>query len=172
MNTHLRFLTLIATLAIAAAPLVHAQLTVGNVRAAQRAGTELVDIDYDITGASNSVTVLLEISSDGGGTWTVPATSLSGAVWSNITPGTNLRITWDAGADWNGQTSAQTHFRITVTMSDPDFALIPAASFIIGDTLDGLSDAPPHTVNVSAFYMQILTFEPNPGFFSHNTRES
>jgi formylglycine-generating enzyme required for sulfatase activity len=35
----------------------------------------------------------------------------------------------------------------------PDLALIPAGSFTMGDNLDGLSDAPVVTVNVSAFYM-------------------
>jgi formylglycine-generating enzyme required for sulfatase activity len=34
-----------------------------------------------------------------------------------------------------------------------DFALIPGGSFQMGDALDGMSDAPVVTVNVSAFYM-------------------
>ena len=33
------------------------------------------------------------------------------------------------------------------------FYVIPAGSFTMGDALDGLSDAPTHTVTVSAFYM-------------------
>jgi len=149
--------SLLTALMLAAAPAVSAQITAGNVRAAQRAGTKLVDIDYDVTGIATSVTVILEISSDGGTTWAVPATTLSGAIGSNITPGGNLRITWNAGQDWNNQTSAQTRFRVRVSDGLPDstvFALIPAGSFTMGDTLDGISDGPPHTVNVSAFYMQ------------------
>jgi len=35
------------------------------------------------------------------------------------------------------------------------FALIPAGTFTMGDSLDGDGDATPHQVNVSAFYMQI-----------------
>ncbi|MCX6878807.1 MAG: SUMF1/EgtB/PvdO family nonheme iron enzyme [Verrucomicrobia bacterium] len=34
------------------------------------------------------------------------------------------------------------------------FSLIPAGDFTMGNTLDGDSNAPPHMVNVSAFYMQ------------------
>jgi hypothetical protein len=34
----------------------------------------------------------------------VPATILTCQAGINITPGTDLRITWDAGADWNDQT--------------------------------------------------------------------
>ena len=35
-----------------------------------------------------------------------------------------------------------------------DFALIPAGSFMMGDALDGLTNAPQHTVNMSAYCMQ------------------
>jgi len=35
-----------------------------------------------------------------------------------------------------------------------EFALIPAGDFMMGDALDGDKDAPPHQVNVSAFFMQ------------------
>jgi formylglycine-generating enzyme required for sulfatase activity len=150
-------LTLLVALAIAAAPALHAQITAGNVRAAQRAGTKLVDIDYDVTGIATPVTVWLEISSDGGTTWSVPATALTGAVGANVTPGTNLRVTWNAGLDWNNQTSAQTKFRIRASDLLPDladFSVIPSGNFTMGDTLDGMTDAPPHVVNVSAFYMQ------------------
>ena len=157
MRTPLRLTTLLAALALAIAPAARAQITAGNVRAAQRPGTKLVDIDYDISGIATPCTVLLEISSDGGTTWAVPATTLSGAVGNNITPGPNLRITWNAGMDWNNQTSAQTRFRLKVSDLLPDltdFAVVPGGNFTMGDTLDGLTDAPPHTVNVSAFYMQ------------------
>ena len=45
---------------------------------------------------------------------------------------------------------------VTVTVGDStpnDMALIPAGSFTMGDSLDGDFDAPPVTVNVSAFFM-------------------
>ncbi|MCX6876154.1 MAG: SUMF1/EgtB/PvdO family nonheme iron enzyme [Verrucomicrobia bacterium] len=151
-----RFLPLLAALALAAAP-AQAQITVGNVRAAQRAGTKLVDIDYDVTGIATPVIVALEISADGGTTWAVPTTIITGAVGANVTPGSNLRITWNVGADWNNQTSALTRFRLKVSDGMPplaDFAVIPAGNFSMGDPLDGMTDASPHTVSVSAFYMQ------------------
>lgn len=130
---------------------------VGNVRAAQRPGTKLVDIDYDLTHTVNPVYVTLEISADGGTTWAVPATALTGAVGANVMPGNNLRITWNAGTDWNNQISPNVKFRLRVSEPLPeqtDFALVPAGEFTMGDSLDGLTNAPPHTVNLSAFYMQ------------------
>ena len=59
------FLSLLVTLALAEASVAQAQIILGNVRAAQRSDTELVDIDYDITGIATPVAVTLEISSDG-----------------------------------------------------------------------------------------------------------
>ena len=42
----------------------------------------------------------------------------------------------------------------TVTVTTPtEMALIPAGNFTMGDSLDGISDAPQVTVNVSAFFM-------------------
>jgi hypothetical protein len=156
MKTKL-FRSLAAAWLFLAAPAAFAQITVGNVRAAQRVGTKLVDIDYDLTGLATPCYVWLDISGDGGSTWAVAATTLTGAVGANVTPGTNLRITWNAGVDWNGVMSPQTRFRIRASDGLPDlenFAAIPAGSFQMGDALDGLPDAPVHTVNVSEFYMQ------------------
>jgi len=167
MNTKLKsiiafrsFAALLAALALAATPAGQAQITVGNVRAAQRSGTKLVDIVYDVTGVTTPVSVSLQISADGGTTWNVPVASASGAVGSNVTPGANLRITWNAGADWNNLTTTQMCFRIQVGNAPTDFALIPDGDFTMGDTLtlDAAADAPPdapvHTVAVSAFSMQ------------------
>ena len=147
------FLILPCAVALLWAPVASAQLAAGNIRPAQRAGSKLVDIDYDVIGTSAPVSVSLQGSADGGSTWTLPVTSLTGAVGSNVTPGSNLRITWNAGADWNQQVSTQTKFRISVSDVPPlpGFALIPAGVFTMGDALDGGGDA--HTVNVSAFYM-------------------
>ena len=150
-----RFVPVVAALAFCIASVQGAPV-ITNPAAAQRPGTKLVDIDYNLTGTTNPVYMTLDIS-DGGTTWSIPATALTGAVGANIMPGTGLRITWDAGVDWNNQVSSQMQFRLKGSEMLPeqaDFALVPAGTFTMGDALDGDSDAPPHTVNVSAFYMQ------------------
>ncbi|MCB1229076.1 MAG: SUMF1/EgtB/PvdO family nonheme iron enzyme [Verrucomicrobiae bacterium] len=136
---------------------VSADPNISNVRAAQREGTNLVDIYYDLSGGTLPLSVSVEISSDNGVTYNVPASSLSGHVGSNVVPGSNRKITWNAGADWGDQFSVG--MRVKVTASDippvPEgMVLIPAGSFQMGDALDGVGNAPVHTVNVSAFYMQ------------------
>ena len=134
-----------------------AQITVSNIRPLQRAGTKIVDIDYDLVGGSTPLRVNLFVSSNSGTSFDVPAGSLTGAVGNGVMPGTNRRITWDAGADWPGQYSNTMVFRITTdngTLEVPStFALIPGGSFEMGDALDGMPDAQLHLVNVSTFIM-------------------
>ena len=159
LSAFLRALLLGAALVLMAAPAAWAQLAAGNIRPVQRGGlSKIVDIDYDLTGTTSPVEVRLQVSSDGGSTWTVPAVSLTGAIGRSVAPGTNLRITWDAGADWNLQVSQQMVFRLTA--GEPEilgvpsgFTLIPAGPFTMGDALEGIANAPAHEVLLSAFYM-------------------
>jgi len=93
--------------AIAADPVV------SNLTAAQRPGTKLVDITYDVTADTPTVGITLRISSDGGTTFSVPAITLTGAVGSNVTVGTGKVITWNAGTDWLGNYSSAMRFEVT-----------------------------------------------------------
>ncbi|MBM3860586.1 MAG: formylglycine-generating enzyme family protein [Verrucomicrobia bacterium] len=130
---------------------------VSNVRAAQRSGTKLVDIWYDLSHAqSKTCTVTVAVSTNNGATFDLPAGSFSGnGFGAGIAPGSNRQIVWNAGADWNGQFSSQVRFRITADDVTGSMALIPAGSFAMGDTFtEGSSfERPVHTVYVSAFYM-------------------
>jgi formylglycine-generating enzyme required for sulfatase activity len=131
--------------------------TVTNVRAAQKPGTKQVEIYYDMSGSTSPVHVSLQVSSNGGSSFAVPVTALSGDVGANIPLGRNKRILWNAGIDWNNQLSSTARFRVTASDVSPapdGFALIPAGAFTMGRTSgDTESDAPPVTVTVSAFYM-------------------
>lgn len=128
---------------------------VSNVRVRQRAGTELVDILYDAQDAdSAALSVSVRISSDGGTTWTVPATTLSGnGIGANVSPGTNKSIVWDAAADWDGQWSDRMRVEVTATDSGgtppaDEFVLIP------GGTNSGTDpDFGAYSLTVSSFYM-------------------
>jgi hypothetical protein len=76
-----------------------AQPVVSNVRVAQRAGTGLVDIYYDLASAGNAASVSVIISTNGGAAFNAPAVSLTGDLGSSITPGTGKHVVWNAGAD-------------------------------------------------------------------------
>ena len=155
-------------LGLAAAARVNATAqVVSNVRATQRPGTKLVDIYYDLAGlAGNSAVVSVAVSTNGGMSYTLPATSFSGDGFGpGVLPGSGRAIVWDAGADWPGQYSANLSFRVTA--SGPGvpagMAFIPAGPFPMGDLLDDFPvlwnwgwnpETPVHTVYVSAFFMQ------------------
>ena len=121
----------------------------------------MVDIYYDLAdpdSASLAITVL--VSTDGGASYTLPATSFSGSGWgSAVTPGSNKQITWNAGADWSGHYSAKVRFRVIADDAAvaSDMALIPAGIFTMGNCMDpsegNPNELPMHTVYVSAFYM-------------------
>ena len=100
---------------------------VSNLTAAQRSGTKLVDITYDVTAETQTVKVTLEISSDGGATYSVPVTSATGAVGNGVTVGTGKTITWNAGVDWDGKFTPQTRFRL-VADDTPDFSFVAAGA--------------------------------------------
>jgi hypothetical protein len=104
---------------------------VSNLTAHQRPGTKLVDITYDVTADTPTVGVTLRISSDGGTTFSVPATTLSGAFGADVAVGAGKIITWNAGTDWEGNYSTSMRFKVTAdsTMFEPDgFAAVEAGA--------------------------------------------
>jgi hypothetical protein len=64
MSQTLRFLVMAVFTQVGLAVLA-AEPVVSNVRAAQRAGTKLVDMYYDLSGADSPATVAVAVSSDG-----------------------------------------------------------------------------------------------------------
>jgi sulfatase modifying factor 1 len=136
---------------------LHAAPVVSNITAAQRPGTKLVDITYNVAAPGfATVEVSLQASSDGGATWTVPVASVTGAVGAGVAPGTGKTIVWDAGTDWPRSFSSQMRFRV---VADDGFAFIPGGSFTMGVTSgdsfnDSPYDSPSVTVTVGSFYLQ------------------
>ena len=104
-----------STATTSAFALDHKVPVIANVTASQNAGVRTVAITYDLT-EHNTSTVVLEISDDGGSTWTVPTTSATGAVGSGITEGVGKAITWNAGTDFDNQ--YQTDIRVRLRATD------------------------------------------------------
>ncbi len=73
-------------------------LWVKNVSAAQRAGTKLVDISYDVHSTETNRVAVSLLLDDG----TVGAWSVSGDIGADVSTGAGKRFVWDAGADWDG----------------------------------------------------------------------
>ncbi|MDX9978599.1 MAG: SUMF1/EgtB/PvdO family nonheme iron enzyme, partial [Lentisphaeria bacterium] len=119
-------------LAVLGAPgLRAADPVVSNVSFAQRPGTKLVDISYDLE-ADGAANVSVAISADGGATWAVPATSLTGDAGVGVVAGVGKAIVWDMGADWDGQHTDQLVVRVTATT-----AAAPVETYLVIDLSAG-----------------------------------
>lgn len=132
---------------------------VSNVQAQQRPETGLVDITYDVYEPDGDrVAISVQVSNDGGLSYTIFPQSLSGDVGEEISAGTGKRIVWDAGQDIAGMWSP--FFRVRVTADDgggpappPGMVLVPAGEFIMGDNAGNSNEMPEHTVYLDAFYI-------------------
>jgi formylglycine-generating enzyme len=76
---------------------------------------------------------------------------VSPAVWNTVSPAPV--IVNGQNAVTNPISGTRKFYRLSQPAIPSGMALIPAGSFTMGDTLDGLSDAVPISVTVSAFYM-------------------
>ncbi|MFA6228504.1 MAG: hypothetical protein WC668_04985 [Patescibacteria group bacterium] len=84
---------------------------VSDVTASQNAGARTVAITYNLTDANSSL-IQIDISGDGGSTWTVATSSLTGAVGSGVTPGVGKSVAWNAGADYDNQYNTNVLVRV------------------------------------------------------------
>jgi formylglycine-generating enzyme required for sulfatase activity len=128
---------------------------ISNLRFSQRAGTNLVDIHYDLsTTATVPLYVAVTVSTNGGNSYDLPATHFSGDVFG-VTAGTNKWIVWEALRDWPDRFSTNVFLHLTVSDVPPGMAFIPAGPFTMGDTFGegDSSELPLHTNQISAFYI-------------------
>jgi formylglycine-generating enzyme required for sulfatase activity len=148
-------------------PALAAPPVVSNVRAAQRPGTHLVDILYNVTDPDGAtpLTISVAISDNGGTTYNVPVFTLSGAVGAGVLPGNDRLITWNAGQDWPGRFNNQCRVRIladdgSAPPAPANMAYIPGGVFQMGDNFgENTSAMPVHSVYISPFFMD--KFEVN-----------
>ena len=118
---------LLIALGCACSSLLHAADPVppqiSNLRVNQRASTMFVDIWYDLIDPdSDQLWVGLELSADGGTTYSLPANALTGDV-GVVAPGRGKHIEWNAWNDWAGNFTTRGRARITV--NDTKNAVFP-----------------------------------------------
>jgi hypothetical protein len=107
----------------------HAEVAVTNLVVAQRPGTKLMDITYDVSSTeTNAVTVSLSVNN---GMSAVSAPSVSGDVGAGVATGTGKMMVWNMGADWNGNFSSNVFFAIT---ADDGYTKTVSAPCPVGQT--------------------------------------
>ena len=155
MNRMLFLLVLLVVSLLAAVAAANWPPTVYNVRAVQRAGTNLVDIEYDLGDPEgDTVTVSVYLSTDGGLTWPLHCVTISGDVGGGVTSGFGRTIVWDAGADYPGYNGEDCRIRVLADdggAADDGFVLISGGVFLMGG--NGCDNATEHYVDVGSFYL-------------------
>ena len=152
----------LCSLANAAPPVV------SNVSASQLPGTKYVDIYFNLADADGDTqTIEVRVSSDGGLTYSVPASSLTGAVGSGVNVGNGKKVRWDAGTDFGGNFIERCKVRITATDGNLPTApagmmTIPAGWFQMGDTLEGANSP---TANILITQFSIDRYEVSKGLW-------
>lgn len=97
--------------------IVPSYLNASNVSARQRTdGSRIVDVYYDILPVVNrNVSVTVAVSANGGTSYAITPTSVSGDVGSSVRPGVGKHIAWDARHDLPGAFGANYKIRLTVS---------------------------------------------------------
>ena len=104
-----------------------AEVTVANLAVAQRPGTKLVDITYDLTvSVGTNATISLAVTNAG---VKVNIPSVSGDI-GLVSPGAGKRIVWNMGADWN-LNLAELSFCLSATPRRPEGGDPMAKSWIV-----------------------------------------
>jgi formylglycine-generating enzyme required for sulfatase activity len=143
-------------LAVCSPPALAAPPEVTNAVAAQRPGTNLVDVTYDLYDPDgDAMTVALYLSPDGGQSFPVRCVTVSGDVGEGVTNGTGRHIEWDAEADYPDH--AGDDYVVKVTADDgtgyPGMIWIPAGNVRMGQT--GIAE-PVHDFYVEGFNIDAL----------------
>ena len=96
---------------------VQAEVTISNLTVAQREGTKLVDVSYDVScDTTNAVWVDLIVSN---GVVAVKSPSVTGDVGAGVPTGTSRAMVWNMAADWNGNLSSNMRVGVNVLDAPP-----------------------------------------------------
>lgn len=109
---------------------------VSNITATQLPSSNNVQIGYDLAdNTADNILIELQISSDGGGTWVVPAVNVTGDVGAGRTSGSGKIITWDSATDFPDQNVA--NMMVQIRAKDKyqnQGAYVPSATFALNNT--------------------------------------
>jgi hypothetical protein len=92
---------------------------IANARAAQRMGTGLIDVYYDLNTYGRLSEITVELSTNGGLSYDVAASNFTGTgVGIGVRAGNHRHFVWDADADLPNFVSDQARLRISVDWSN------------------------------------------------------
>jgi formylglycine-generating enzyme len=105
-------------------------------------------VTFHVSNNNNSLFSVQPVISSGGTLTYTPAANANGSATVTV-------YLQDNGGTANGGNNTSATITFTLTVNQLNTALIPAdPSFRMGDTLDGIADAPAHLIGVSAFHLE------------------
>lgn len=123
---------------------------ISNLTAAQITNSTTVQFNYDLADTQPAVSIVAQISSDGGNNWSIATTTLSGDFGASVSIGSGRIITWQAGTDFGGQESNTVRVRLRATDSYGNVgAFFESADFSV-DTLPEPEPPAPEVVQPAA----------------------
>ena len=130
--------------------LVEVTPTIKNFHARQRPGTTLVDVQYDITGATRSLNITLEVAGKDGVRRSITPAALAGSVGNGVAPGSNLSIVWDTAKEGGEVFGSEEVIVVGNGCPQPaGMVFIPSGAFRMGLP----NQAKTRSVLVNGFYM-------------------
>lgn len=152
---------------------------VTEISVAQQPGSGLVSVTYNLwTENGLPAAVSSVVSLDGGATWTVTPTTVTGSHGLSVSPGTGRSFIWDAEADLPNILVNSAKFKLTAcqTSATQDTVLVPAGQFMMGQF--GTIGVPEHSVTLihsfqlgrtevtNAQFMEALNWAKSQGLVS------
>lgn len=152
----------VCCLAVSAAVCNASSVIVTNIIKTPRAGTPIVDVYYDLidSNAGTYVTTM-EVSTNGGLSYTALVTDFTGDIGQGITTGLQKHIEWYAATDFPHDTGASARVRISVTdciTNTEEMVYIPGGTFVMGNCFEDETypaETYIHRVYVSDYYIDI-----------------
>lgn len=127
--------------------------SVENVRAKQRERSRVVDVWYDLVSTDGGVfDVSLRIAEGGD---EPPLSTVCGDIGTDIEPGKNKHIEWNAGADWPGHLQEDFIATVTVERMEEDTGPSRGMARIPGGTNSGRDPdgGGTYSLTVESFFM-------------------
>ncbi len=144
---------------------------VTNVRFSQKG--DIIHIYYDLNATGGKFNVKLDLSTDGGKTFTIVPKSVSGDIGKGVKPGENKHIVWYASRDYKTLTGTNFVFRVTAegkgliylrtnskgykeyknTKDGSILIYIPAGEFTMGSNHGDSDEKPVHKVYLDGYYI-------------------
>ncbi len=138
--------------------LTHPGFGISVVNVSSKQAGSAIEVLYDITGSNEDdrFNVNLFCSIDGGKTYSMPLTKVSGDIGFDIEGGFGKKITWNVLDEMNHLIASKVVFKVSLQLI-PDGArnmiFVKGGQYMMGRNSGSPDESPAHKVNINDFYI-------------------